>query len=268
MDKAGLWKQIRQKSSMLCVGLDSDESKMPEYFQLTTHPQIVFNKAIIEATKDLAVAYKLNTAFYETRGAKGWHAMEETLLDIPDNCLKIADAKRGDIGNTSTMYAKAFFEQLEFDAMTIAPYMGIDSVKPFLEFQGKWVIILAVTSNEGSKNFQFQELKSGLKLFEEVLNTTSKWGTDSQIMYVVGATHPEFLGTIRSIVPEHFLLVPGVGAQGGDLKAVLKNGITGSGGLLINSSRGILFAGKGEDAIPAARREAQRLQQLMAPFIR
>ncbi|MCB9318839.1 MAG: orotidine-5'-phosphate decarboxylase [Lewinellaceae bacterium] len=268
MDKVALWKQIKLKSSMLCVGLDSDESKMPEYYTLTTHPQIEFNKAIIEATKDIAVAYKLNTAFYETRGAKGWDAMEETLLDIPDHCLKIADAKRGDIGNTSTMYAKAFFDQLKFDAITVAPYMGIDSVKPFLEFHGKWIIILAVTSNEGSRNFQFQELKSGMRLFEEVLNTTSKWGTDSQIMYVVGATHPEVLETVRKFVPDHFLLVPGVGAQGGDLDEVMQHGITATGGVLVNSSRGILFAGEGEDAIPAARREALRLQQMMAPYIK
>jgi len=267
MDKAFLFAQIKQKQSFLCVGLDTDINKIPKHLLDLEDPIFEFNKQIIDATKDVVVAYKPNIAFYEAMGSKGWESLEKTVEYIPKDIFTIADAKRGDIGNTSALYARAFFENMNFDSVTVAPYMGSDSVKPFLQFKDKWVILLGVTSNEGGKDFQFLE-SEGKPLYQHVLAKSSEWGSDDNMMYVVGATRPEYLSDIRKTIPDHFLLVPGVGAQGGDLQAVCKYGMNDTCGLLINSTRGIIYASQREDFAEKAREEALKLQQEMAPLIK
>jgi orotidine-5'-phosphate decarboxylase len=262
MTKAELIKQIRLKKSFLCVGLDPDLDKLPPHLLETEDPIFEFNKAIIDATKDLCVAYKPNTAFYECHGVKGWESLEKTINYIPKDCFIIADAKRGDIGNTSSYYAKTFFETLTCDAVTVAPYMGSDSVKPFLDFEGKWVILLALTSNQGSLDFQFTE-SEGTKLYEKVLKKAQEWGTDEQLMFVVGATRAEEIAKVRALAPNNFFLVPGVGAQGGSLEEVVKYGANDECGLLVNSSRGIIYASWGEDFAIAANGEALKIQSEM-----
>ncbi len=251
---------------MLCVGLDTDMDKLPDTIEKSMDGMLQFNKAIIEATEQYAVCYKINTAFYEQYGAKGWECMDATLKSIPANCLTIADAKRGDIGNTSSMYARAFFKAMDFDAITVAPYMGEDSLKPFFEFEGKWVICLGLTSNVGSKDFQSLTV-NGKKLYEQVIETVSHWGSADNLMFVTGATKASDLKGIRQIVPDHFLLVPGVGAQGGSVADVCSNAVTSEGGLLINASRSILYASKGADFASAAAMEAKNLQEEMAKFL-
>lgn len=257
---------IKRKRSLLCVGLDTEEHLVPAYFRAESHPVRAFNEAIVEATHDVAVAYKLNLAFYEALGADGWADLEATVAYIRSrgDCFIIADAKRGDIGNTARKYAEAFFDKLDFDAVTISPYMGKDSLTPFLGRSGKWAIVLGVTSNEGAMDFQFLPVSAQQRLFERVMTKVGEWGSVEDTMFVVGATRTDVLAQARTAAPDHFFLVPGVGAQGGDLNAVLDATMTNEGGLLINSSRGILFAGKGEDAIAAARRSALGLQQAMA----
>ncbi|MBU3660457.1 MAG: orotidine-5'-phosphate decarboxylase [Flavobacteriales bacterium] len=262
MTKAELIQQIRLKKSFLCVGLDPDLEKLPPHLLETEDPIFEFNKAIIDATKDLCVAYKPNTAFYECHGVKGWESLEKTINYIPNDCFIIADAKRGDIGNTSSYYAKTFFETLPCDAVTVAPYMGSDSVKPFLDFEGKWVILLALTSNQGSLDFQFTE-SEGTKLYEKVLKKSQEWGTDEQLMFVVGATRAEEIAKVRALAPNNFFLVPGVGAQGGSLEEVVKYGANDECGLLVNSSRGIIYASRGEDFAIAANGEALKIQSEM-----
>ncbi len=268
MNYQNLVNQIKKKQSFLCVGLDTAPEKLPEHLRQMPDALFRFNKAIIDATHDLAVAYKPNTAFYEALGLAGWQAFEETILYIKSKYPEmfiIADAKRGDIGNTSERYAKAFFEQLPCDAITVAPYMGSDSVQPFLNFEEKWVILLALTSNKGSADFQFKGEER--KLFEEVLEHSKEWGDEKQMMYVVGATQAEMFTTIRKYVPTHFLLVPGVGAQGGSLSEVAKYGMTKDCGLLVNASRSIIYAGNGRDFAEKARAEALKLQQEMAELL-
>ncbi len=262
-NKAWLAEQILSKRSFLCVGLDSDISRLPSSVLSSDNPVLTFNKHIIDHTKDLCVAYKINTAFYESLGVKGWEAFQATVNYIPSTHLIIADAKRGDIGNTSLQYAKAFFEEAQCDAITVAPYMGEDSLKPFLSFEEKWTIILALTSNKGSKDFQMIEDTEGIPLYNQVLERTQSWGTEDQIMYVVGATKPEYLSEIRKTIPNHFLLVPGVGAQGGDLEKVFNHGANADVGLLVNSSRGIIFSSSKPDFAQAARTSALRLQSAM-----
>jgi orotidine-5'-phosphate decarboxylase len=262
MTKAELIQQIRLKKSFLCVGLDPDLDKLPPHLLETEDPIFEFNKAIIDATKDLCVAYKPNTAFYECHGVKGWESLEKTINYIPSDCFIIADAKRGDIGNTSSYYAKTFFDTLPCDAVTVAPYMGSDSVKPFLDFEGKWVILLALTSNKGSLDFQFTE-SEGTKLYEKVLKKAQEWGTDEQLMFVVGATRAEEIAKVRALAPNNFFLVPGVGAQGGSLDEVVKYGANDECGLLVNSSRGIIYASRGEDFAIAANGEALKIQSEM-----
>ncbi len=265
MNKQELIAQIQQKKSFLCIGLDVDLSKIPTHLLSKKDPIFEFNKEIIEATHHLAVAYKLNTAFYEAYGIKGWKALEKTINYINANHPKIfsiADAKRGDIGNTSTMYAKAFFEDLNFDSVTVAPYMGSDSVEPFLAFTNKTTILLALTSNKGGLDFQGLKINNS-KLYKEVLKTALTWKNSNNLMFVAGATKAEYFKEIRKIVPNHFLLVPGVGAQGGNLQDVCKYGLTKDCGLLINSSRGIIYAGKNLDFAIAAQKEARKLQQEM-----
>lgn len=270
MNKEQLVKQIKAKKSFLCVGLDTDINKIPKHLLSEDDPIFSFNKAIIDATADYAVAYKPNTAFYEVYGAKGWISLEKTVDYIKANypeMFVIADAKRGDIGNTSANYARAFFEGLKADAVTVAPYMGVDSVEPFLGFDDKWVILLALTSNKGSKDFQYLNIE-GKELYKKVLEKSTEWADSNKMMYVVGATHPEELGEIRKILPEHFLLVPGVGAQGGDLHAVAKYGLNNEYGLVVNSSRGIIYASNGEDFAERAAEEARKLQEQMASYIK
>jgi len=268
MTRNDLHQQILQKNSYLCIGLDADINRLPKHLLDLEDPIFEFNKQIIDATADLCVAYKPNIAFYESLGEKGWRSLRRTLEYIPKEHFTIADAKRGDIGNTSRLYAKAFFETMDFDAVTVAPYMGIDSVKPFLEFEGKWVILLALTSNAGSRDFQFNQSENGTPLFEQVMRKAQEWGSTDQIMYVIGATHPEQFDTIRKIAPEHFLLVPGVGAQGGDLQGLSRYGLNDKTGLLVNSSRGIIFAGSGEDFAEKAREAALDIQQQMAGLLK
>jgi len=266
MTAAEIYLQIQKKQSFLCVGLDTDIKRIPKHLLDEEDPVFAFNKAIIEATSDLCVAYKPNIAFYEVMGKKGWESLEKTMEIIPDNIFTIADAKRGDIGNTTKMYAQAFFETFNFDAITVAPYMGIDSVSPFLEFENKWSILLALTSNKGS--FDFQRLESeGEALYKHVIRKSSTWGSTDQLMYVVGATRAEDLREIRSLIPDHFLLVPGVGAQGGSLEDVVKNGMNKQCGLLVNSSRGIIYASDGKDFAEAARAKAQALQSQMTSYL-
>ena len=263
MNRQALIQQIKSKQSFLCIGLDTDITKIPTHLLKEKDPLFEFNKQIIDATHDLCVSYKLNTAFYESMGLKGWEAMQKTLEYIPKEQFTIADAKRGDIGNTSAMYAKAFFENMDFDAVTVAPYMGEDSVKPFLTFDDKWVILLALTSNKGADDFQFFKQDEEF-LFEKVLKTSKEWGNDEQLMYVVGATRPQMLESIRKIVPSGFLLVPGVGAQGGSLSEVCKYGMNEDVGLLINSSRGIIYAGNDKDFVQKSRKEAAKIQKEMS----
>tara|TARA_B110000003_G_C16590476_1_gene511623 strand:+ start:631 stop:1455 length:825 start_codon:yes stop_codon:yes gene_type:complete len=267
MNRKELIYQIKEKQSFLCIGLDTDVNKIPAHLLSTEDPVFEFNKQIIDATKDLCVAYKPNIAFYESMGVNGWESLRKTLDYIPNEIFTIADAKRGDIGNTSNMYAKAFFENMNFDSVTVAPYMGEDSVKPFLEFQNKWAIVLAFTSNKGGLDFQKLEMKDGLQLFEKVLKISQDWGTDHNMMYVVGATRAKELLAIRTIIPNHFLLVPGVGVQGGSLADVAKYGMNSDCGLLINSSRGIIYAGKSTDFAEKARAEAKKIQQYMADIL-
>lgn len=262
MNHLQLYNSIVQKRSFLCIGLDSETEKIPSFLKKLKDPVFEFNKRIIDATHTYAVAYKPNIAFYESSGSKGWLSLEATVKYIrkkyPDIFI-IADAKRGDIGNTSRMYAKAFLENMAFDAVTVAPYMGEDSVTPFLTFNDKWVVILALTSNKGADDFQYHD-EDGIKLFERVLSVSQKWGTINNIMFVVGATRAEMLKDIRKIVPEHFLLVPGVGAQGGSLEEVAKYGMTNKCGLLVNSSRGIIFADNSENFDTVAGEKAWEIQ--------
>ena len=295
MTRKQLFENIKKKKSFLCVGLDTDITKLPKHLLKTDDPIYEFNKKIIEATKDLCVSYKLNTAFYESIGAKGWLSMERTANYIDIYCkdiFTIADAKRGDIGNTSKMYARAFFDLMNFDAITIAPYMGEDSVMPFMDHKGKWVILLALTSNKGSEDFQstlmvppaFQNRRGDYMrqlaklgtsnesisrgmMFEQVIKTSKNWGTADNMMYVVGATKAEMLGEIRKLIPDSFLLVPGVGAQGGSLEDVAKFGMNKNCGLLVNSSRQIIFASSGEDFAEKARAEALKVQREMEDLL-
>lgn len=269
MTRQQLIGQIQQKQSYLCVGLDTDIEKIPAHLKSVPDPVFEFNKQIIDATLPYAVAYKLNTAFYEALGTPGWESLKKTFEYIPAECFKIADAKRGDIGNTSAMYAKAFFENLQADALTVAPYMGEDSVRPFLQFADKWVILLAHTSNPGSADFQLLESKvTDRKLYEEVILKAKTWASPEQLMFVVGATQADKLKHIRSLAPDYFFLVPGIGAQGGDLGEVSRNALTRDCGLLVNASRSIIFASTGKDFAEAAAREAQKIQQQMAAYLK
>lgn len=266
MDRQSLINQIRNRRTFLCVGLDTDLKKIPQHLLNEPNPIMAFNKAIIDATAPYCVAYKPNTAFYECQGVKGWEALEETVRYIRENYpdhLIIADAKRGDIGNTSKMYAATFFEEMDVDAVTVAPYMGEDSVTPFLGYDGKWVVLLDLTSNKGSHDFQLITDKEGMPLWEHVLRTSAGWAGPDRMMYVVGATQGSMFAEIRRVAPESFLLVPGVGAQGGSLQEVCKYGMTPDCGLLVNSSRGIIYASQGEDFAEAAAREAKTLAQQM-----
>jgi orotidine-5'-phosphate decarboxylase len=267
MNRQQLFEQIQKKRSFLCVGLDTDILKIPKYLLDTSDPIFSFNKEIIDATAEFAVACKPKLAFYESQGWQGWESLEKTVMYVkskyPDIFL-IADAKRGDIGNTSNLYARTFFDRLDFDAVTVAPYMGEDSVKPFMTYLDKWVILLALTSNKGAFDFQFlKDEKTGNQLFETVLKTSQNWGTSENMMYVVGATKAEKLKEIREIVPDHFLLVPGVGAQGGSLEAVANNGMNNKCGLLVNSSRGIIYASTDVDFAEKAGEAAKKVQQEM-----
>lgn len=277
-----LKEEINKKGSYLCVGLDTDITKLPKYLQ--GHPNAIaeFNKAIIDATKDHCVSYKINTAFYEAMGIKGWQAMEETVHYIPPTHLKIADAKRGDIGNTSSQYAKAFFETIPFDAITVAPYMGEDSIRPFLEYENKWTIVLGLTSNKGARDFEMlklvndnisnitEEESAPLRsefLYEKVLHKVARWGTPDNLMFVVGATQATEFENIRSIIPDHFLLVPGVGFQGGSLEDISKHAMNKDCGILVNASRAIIYAGTGEDFATEAKVIAQQYQAEMQNYL-
>ena len=267
MNRQQLINEIFTKKTFLCVGLDTDINKIPAYLKNEDDPIFSFNKAIIDATAPYCVAYKPNLAFYECYGLKGILAFEKTIQYIKEahpNHFIIADAKRGDIGNTSKMYAQTFFEEYNLDSVTVAPYMGEDSVKPFLEYEGKWVILLALTSNKGSHDFQLTEDKQGERLFEKVLKKSQEWGTTDNLMYVVGATQGKMFEDIRRMAPEHFLLVPGVGAQGGSLQEVCKYGMTKDCGLLVNSSRGIIYASTDTDFAEVAAVKAKELQEEMA----
>lgn len=267
MNYQALYQNIKNKKSYLCVGLDTDLSKIPPHLLSEEDPIFEFNKQIIDATYPFAVAYKPNTAFYEALGARGWESLQKTIEYLPKDTFNIADAKRGDIGNTSTMYAKAFFERMNFDAVTVAPYMGEDSVMPFLDFNGKWVILLALTSNTGSQDFEQLSLQKGDLLFEEVIKKSQMWADETQMMYVVGATKAEKLQEIRALAPDHFLLVPGVGAQGGSLEEVSKYGLNSNVGLLVNSSREIIYASNEKDFALKAAEKAKNLQTQMAHFL-
>lgn len=266
MKREYLIQQIKEKESYLCVGLDTNLEKIPLHLKSAADPVFEFNKQIIDATKDLCVAYKINTAFYEAIGTKGWEALEKTVEYIPASHFKIADAKRGDIGNTSNQYAKAFFETIPFDAVTVAPYMGSDSIKPFLDYENKWTIVLALTSNEGSKDFEQLQVRENY-LFEEVIKKTAEWGTENNIMFVVGATKAENISSIRKIIPDHFLLIPGVGFQGGNLAGVSKHGLNKDCGLLVNISRAIIYAGNKENFADEARAIALQYQTEMKGYL-
>lgn len=270
MTKQQFFEQIRKKGSFLCVGLDTDIKKIPSHLLDAEDPVYEFNKAIIDATAPYCVAYKPNLAFYESEGVQGWMAFEKTVAYIrqryPDQFI-IADAKRGDIGNTSEMYARTFFDEVKVNAVTVAPYMGEDSVKPFLIYPERWVILLALTSNKGSLDFQLTEDSNGERLFEKVLRVSQQWASDEQMMYVVGATQGKLFEDVRKIVPDHFLLVPGVGAQGGSLEEVCRYGMNKSCGLLVNSSRGIIYADSSEDFAYTAGQEACKLQQEMKEML-
>lgn len=286
MTRQELVQQIYAKGSYLCVGLDTDPAKLPRHLQQQKDGVLQFNKAIIDATKDVCVAYKINTAFYEAQGAKGWEVMEETASYIPDTHFKIADAKRGDIGNTSAQYAKAFFETLRFDAITVAPYMGEDSIRPFLEFKDKWTILLGLTSNAGARDFELQTVLQASTaaiesaelaldvaknhteaLYETVLRTASFWGTEENLMFVIGATKPEAFARVRQLTPAHFYLVPGVGAQGGSLKDISEKALINGCGLLVNASRAVIYASDGEDFAVAAGREASAYAADMQTYL-
>ena len=271
MNKQQLIENIKRKQSFLCVGLDTDMEKIPVHLLNEEDPIFAFNKAIIDATAPYCIAYKPNIAFYECGGLKGWSAFEKTINYLktyyPDQFI-IADAKRGDIGNTSAMYARSFFREMGVDSLTVAPYMGEDSVTPFLKYEGKWVILLALTSNKGSHDFQLTSDGQGERLFEKVLKTSQKWGDDNQIMYVVGATQGKLFADIRKIVPEHFLLVPGIGAQGGSLEEVCQYGMTNDCGLIVNSSRGVIYADKSELFAQTASEKAKELQSQMAILLK
>ncbi len=274
MTRNQLTEQIQQKKSYLCVGLDTDLTKIPKHLLQNKNAIVDFNKAIIDATKDWCVSYKINTAFYEALGSKGWDAMEATVNYIPSSHFKIADAKRGDIGNTASQYAKAFFETLNFDAITITPYMGEDSIRPFLEYENKWAIVLGLTSNKGANDFEMLKIQNGNEkhlrsefLYEKVLSTVSKWGNENNLMFVIGATQAIELENIRTIIPNHFLLVPGVGFQGGSLADVSKYGMNKDCGLLVNASRAIIYASEGEDFATEARAIAQQYQTEMATYL-
>ncbi|HWB64580.1 MAG TPA: orotidine-5'-phosphate decarboxylase [Chitinophagales bacterium] len=269
MNKQELFDLILKKRSFLCVGLDSDIDLIPRHLLDFDDPVFEFNKAIIDATIQLVVAYKPNMAFYESRGLKGWQSLEHTmeyLQKFKGEVFTIADAKRGDIGNTSKMYAKAFFEWLKFDSVTVAPYMGEDSVKPFLEYEGKWVILLGLTSNKGSADFQFLETGKG-KLYETVISKAQTWAGSDRLMFVIGATHPEQFKGVRQLAPDNFYLVPGVGAQGGDMQKICENGLNSQCGLLINSARNIIYASNGDDFATKARAVALEMVEQMQPFI-
>lgn len=269
MNKTKLFKQIQKKQSFLCVGLDTDIAKIPHELLNMDDPVFEFNKQIIDKTADYAIAFKPNTAFYEVGGAKGWkslqHTMEYIRVNFPDVFI-IADAKRGDIGNTAGNYAKAFFKTLDADAITVAPYMGKDSVEPFLNFNDKWVILLALTSNPGSKDFQCLHTGNGM-LYEQVLKTATTWASSEQMMFVVGATHPEELGKIRDLLPDYFFLVPGIGAQGGDLQSIAEHGLNHDCGMIVNASRSIIYASNGIDFADMAGKEAHKVQQQMSAIL-
>jgi len=267
MTREQLIQNIHQRNSFLCVGLDTDIEKIPAHLKTYDDPIFEFNKRIIDATRECCVAYKLNTAFFESLGAKGWQTMHKTFAYIGKSHFTIADAKRGDIGNTCDMYAKAFFSEMEVDSITLAPYMGRDSVDPFLKYKNKWAIILGLTSNPSAVDFQLSKLESGKRIYQEVISRAATWGNDGNSMFVVGATKAEMLTDIRSIIPNHFLLVPGVGAQGGSLEEVVKFGKNKDVGLLINSSRGIIYASNGEDFEEKAQLEAKKLATEMAQLI-
>lgn len=274
MTRQQLIEQIKKKQSYLIVGLDTDITKIPKHLLTDPDPIFAFNKAIIDATRDLCVGYKINTAFYEALGLKGWEAMEKTVHYIGYEHFKIADAKRGDIGNTSDQYAKAFFEAMPFDSVTVAPYMGEDSVKPFLQYEGKWAIVLGLTSNKGANDFELQQAGDGL-LYEKVLQTVSTWGTPANLMFVVGATQADSFINIRKLTPDHFYLVPGVGAQGGSLKEISEKAMMtspgsldrGDIGILVNASRAIIFASGGEDFAEKAREVAKEYQEEMSFYL-
>lgn len=271
MNRQELIKQIKEKQTFLCVGLDTDIKKIPEHLKKEDDPMFEFNKAIIDATAPYCIAYKPNLAFYESNGVKGWISFEKTIdylkKNYPNHFI-IADAKRGDIGNTSAMYARSFFEEMDIDSLTVAPYMGEDSVSPFLSYSGKWVILLALTSNKGSHDFQLTEDSEGERLFEKVLKKSQQWGNADNMMYVVGATQGKMFEDIRKIVPDHFLLVPGVGAQGGSLEEVCKYGMTKDCGLIVNSSRAIIYADSTERFAEVAAEKAKEVQLQMASLLK
>ncbi len=270
MKKSEILEVIKQKQSFLCIGLDTDIDLIPKHLLKYEDPVFEFNRAIIAATHDITIGYKPNIAFYESAGLKGWQSLEKTmdyLQTFKNELFTIADAKRGDIGNTSKMYAKAFFGHLNFDSVTVAPYMGEDSVTPFLTYEDKWVILLGLTSNKGSADFQFLETDEG-KLYERVIKKAQQWATPEQLMFVVGATHPEEFKNIRALAPDYFFLVPGVGAQGGDLEKICKHGINKECGLIINSARQIIYASDGEDFAEAARAVALQMQQQMTKILK
>ena len=270
MTRQKLIQQIFEKKTFLCVGLDTDIKKIPEHLLKEEDPIFAFNKAIIDATAPYCVSYKPNLAFYESMGVKGWISFDKTIAFLNENYPKhfiIADAKRGDIGNTSAMYARTFFEEMNLDALTVAPYMGEDSVTPFLQYEGKWVILLALTSNKGSHDFQLTEGPNGERLFEKVLKTSQQWGNADNMMYVVGATQGKMFEDIRKIAPEHFLLVPGIGAQGGSLEEVCKYGMTKDCGLIVNSSRAIIYADKTDKFAEVAAQEARKVAEQMAAIL-
>ena len=267
MTKQALIDQIRAKKSYLCVGLDTDPSKLPECLMGEDDPVFAFNKAIIDATLPYCVSYKINTAFYEAQGLRGWASMEKTVNYIPDSHFRIADAKRGDIGNTSTQYAIAFLKNLPFDAITIAPYMGEDSVRPFLQFEGKWAIVLGLTSNPGAADFELKELNGGERVYEHVIRTVAGWGSTENLMFVVGATRSDEFINLRKISPDHFFLVPGVGAQGGSLAEISQKAMNKDVGLLVNVSRDIIFASAGTDFAAIARERASAYANEMANYL-
>ena len=267
MNKQELINQIKEKKSFLCIGLDTDSAKIPKHLLSFEDPVFEFNKRIIHETKDLCVAFKLNIAFYESQGINGWKSLMKTIDYIPKDIFTIADAKRGDIGNTSSMYAKTFFETMDFSSITVSPYMGSDSVEPFLKFKNKWVILLALTSNLGSEDFQKISDSNGVYLYENVIRKSAKWAGDDRIMYVVGATQSKLIKEIRKIVPNHFLLVPGIGAQGGSLVEVIENGLNSDYGLLINSSRSIIYSDSSLDFASSARNAAMQIKLEMERFI-
>jgi len=267
MNRKELVNQIKEKKSFLCIGLDTDIKKIPKHLLTFEDPVFEFNKRIIDETKDLCVAFKLNIAFYESQGINGWKSLMKTIDYIPKDIFTIADAKRGDIGNTSSMYAKTFFESMDFSSITVSPYMGSDSVEPFLKFKNKWVILLALTSNLGSQDFQKISDSNGVNLYENVIRKSAKWAGDDRMMYVVGATQSKLIKEIRKIVPNHFLLVPGIGAQGGSLGEVIENGLNSDYGLLINSSRSIIYSDSSLDFASSARNAAMQIKLEMERFI-